>query len=274
MIATSVSLDCFALTDTGRKRQFNEDAVLAAAPVFLVADGMGGHDRGDKASALLVEEMGAFEGCGNVTVDDVCQALARAAARISALGGRDSLHLAGTTVSGLVLTDQHGEPYWLVVNLGDSRTYHLAQGRLHQVSVDHSEVQEMVDAGKITRAEARTHPNRNVVTRVLGAGLAEKPDYWLQPAGGDERWLICSDGLSSEVDDQTIERLLLDSVTPEAAARALVAAALAAGGRDNVSVIVVDAQAPAGPDTPTLVSADDADDDEATLPTNEIGGLA
>jgi len=141
----------------------------------------------------------------------------------------------------------------MVFNIGDSRVYRLSGDRLEQLTVDHSEVQELVLAGVITREQARTHPRRNVVTRALGSDAGLLPDHWLLPAIGGDRYLICSDGLFSELPDEVI-RPLLAAGTPQRAAEALVAAANDAGGRDNVTAVVVD------------IDSDDDEADETTLP--------
>ena len=103
---------------------------------------------------------------------------------------------AGTTVTGVLVTELEGVPYWLVLNLGDSRTYRLSEGELEQISVDHSEVQELIDDGLLTAAEAVHHPRRNVVTRALGVGDGLYVDYWLIPIEEHDRMLVCSDGLT------------------------------------------------------------------------------
>jgi protein phosphatase len=242
MTPPKVTLDAAAVTSAGLKRVVNEDSVLASDPVYVVADGMGGHEAGDRASAIVVEEMGQLLGRSDLRVEEVKATLTQARHRIGRIGSRDQRHAAGTTVSGVILVSQNDEPYWLVVNVGDSRTYRLAQAELEQLSIDHSEVQELLDAGRITAAQVRSHPRRNVVTRVLGAGTVEQPDYWLLPVERDERLLVCSDGLTSEVVDADIQRVLLDQPSPAQAANALVSLALASGGRDNISVIVVDVQ--------------------------------
>src|SRR5690606_23328984 len=144
-------------TDAGGRRQANEDAVLADPPVFAVADGMGGHARGDMASRYAVAELTALTRIDHpVGPADVAPALRRAGDRIrEAMAGEDAV--AGTTVAGAVLTEQDGEPFWLVFNVGDSRVYRCTQQDIEQVSVDHSLVQEMVDLGTISAAEARRH---------------------------------------------------------------------------------------------------------------------
>jgi protein phosphatase len=147
----------------------------------------------------------------------------------------------GTTITGLALLDRGAEGEQLMVfNVGDSRVYRLSGGRLEQVTVDHSEVQELVQAGVITRDQARIHPRRNIVTRALGTTPASRPDYWLLSAAAGDRYLICSDGLYSEIPDEHIGSLLANGGSPQATADALVAAAEVAGGHDNITVIVID----------------------------------
>jgi protein phosphatase len=203
-------------------------------------------------------------------VDQVKATLVAARERILELTAHDKRHAAGTTVSGVVMVDQNAVPYWLVVNLGDSRTYRLASGILEQLSVDHSEVQEMVDAGRITSGAARSHPRRNVVTRALGAGIVDNPDYWLLPVEDGDRILVCSDGLTGEVTDADIREMLLAHPDPQQAAEALVDAALASGGRDNVSVIVVDAWDVDSDATMHMTIDEAAGDMEDTIPRAPI----
>lgn len=233
-------IDSASATDIGKLRTLNEDAVLDRCPVFIVADGMGGHEAGEVASAIVVEELTVLSQ-GEPTMDSVRDALHRAKLRIDGLSAKGAKRPAGTTVSGVVMVVMDGEPYWLVVNLGDSRTYHMAGGEVSQVSVDHSEAQEMIEAGRLDAEQARTYKRRNVITRVLGAGTPERPDYWLLPVADHDRWLVCSDGLTTEVPDDEIARLLTTEDTPQAIVDSLISASLMAGGHDNVSVVVVDA---------------------------------
>ncbi|MDR1427913.1 MAG: protein phosphatase 2C domain-containing protein [Bifidobacteriaceae bacterium] len=230
-----------AVTHVGRVRRINEDAIFAHNPVFIVADGMGGHDSGNLASAIVVEEMGKLALQVPVDVAAVKTRLDVARERIFELDAIHANRQAGTTVSGVVIVDQDGLPYWLVVNLGDSRTYKLTDARLEQLSVDHSEVQEMVDAGRIARDQISHHPRRNVVTKALGGGARDDPDYWLIPIGESDRILICSDGLTSEVPDHEIAAALMVNADPADATKTLLRAALNGGGRDNISIVVVDA---------------------------------
>lgn len=225
-------------TDRGRVREVNEDALLTFPPVFLVADGMGGYDAGDLASRIAVEEFAALAGGVVVGVDDVHACFARASARMRTefTGGRQG----GTTIAGVVLTEVEREPYWLVFNVGDSRVYRLTDGGLEQVSVDHSVAQELAEAGVIRPEQVATHPDRHVLTRALGTGAAPEPDYWLLPAGERDRLLLCTDGLVRELSDDDLAVALDGVADPQDAACRLVDDAVARGGRDNVSVVVVD----------------------------------
>ncbi len=224
-------------TDTGRVRTLNEDALVALAPIFLVADGMGGHDAGDVASRLVVEECSVLVGRPSVTIEDLQGCFQRAAARMrEVLAGRS----AGATVAGAAIARHDDAAYWLVFNMGDSRVYRMVDGDLVQVTVDHSVVQELLEAGTLSADEASVHADRHVVTRALATDSASEPDYWMIPATRDDRLLICSDGLTDELSDAQIQEILRTETDAQEAAEALVAAALEAGGRDNVSVVVVD----------------------------------
>lgn len=215
----------------------NEDALLAYPPVFLVADGMGGHDGGDVASRLAVEEFAQLAGRTTVSADDVHACFERTAIRIGeAFEGRAG----GTTVAGVAVAEQADGAYWLVFNVGDSRVYRWAGGALAQISVDHSVVQELVDHGELDPEHARTHPERHVLTRALTAGPLPEPDYWLIPAGPHDRMLVCSDGLTRELTDDAISDVLGRYGDSQEAAQVLVQLAIDAGGQDNVSTVVVD----------------------------------
>jgi protein phosphatase len=225
-------------TDRGAVREVNEDALLAFPPVFLVADGMGGYDAGDLASRIAVEEFARLAGRPAAGVEDVHACFGRVSERIHAefTGGRQG----GTTVAGVTLTQVGDEAYWLVFNVGDSRVYRWAEGVLEQVSVDHSVAQELADAGVIAADQVARHPDRHVLTRALGTGEPPEPDYWLLPVGVRDRLVICTDGLTRELANAEIARLLAADDEPQPTADALVAAAVGRGGRDNVSAVVVD----------------------------------
>ena len=248
-----------AATDTGRVRRVNEDSYLALPPLYAVADGMGGHGAGDVASAIAIEVLTECARRAPLSVDAVLAALDKAN---RAIIERDEADGMGTTVTGLASLDTAGGNHLMVFNVGDSRVYRLAGGRIDQVTVDHSEVQELVLAGALTREQARTHPRRNIVTRALGSDRALLADHWLLPAIAGDRYLLCSDGLFSELPDEEIVALLA-MADPRRAAAELVAVANDAGGRDNITVIVVDID----------VDDDDAAEDTTTprdqLPIDE-----
>ncbi|BCW10075.1 serine/threonine protein phosphatase [Arthrobacter sp. NtRootA4] len=229
-------------TDRGLRRELNEDSFIAADPVFAVADGMGGHEAGEIASGMCVRTLGSApelaSGVRTASAADLQACLLKADAAIrDATGAR-----AGTTLSGVVVVEQMGLPYWLVMNIGDSRTYRLSQGEFAQISVDHSEVQELVDSGDITSEQAAVHPRRHVVTRALGTGDETEADFWLLPIQEGDRIMVCSDGLNGELSDDHMFRILSTVAHPQDAVDALIQAALRSGGRDNVTVIVVDAK--------------------------------
>lgn len=236
-------------TDVGRVRALNEDAFLAGERVWVVADGMGGHAAGDVASRLAVESLRELD-----TVDELRPALLNVAvARANAVVVRHGMrHPAvrglGTTVTGLAEVMVGGVPHWAVFNVGDSRVYRYADGKLHQISVDHSEVEELVAAGLITAEQAREHPARHIITRSVGMRPAPLVDVWVLPQVPGERFLLCSDGLTSELDDDQIARVLAAHADATEAAEALVEAVLATPARDNVTVVVVDVQGDDGAD--------------------------
>ncbi|WP_104180039.1 PP2C family serine/threonine-protein phosphatase [Arthrobacter sp. B0490] len=228
-------------TDRGLRRELNEDSLIASEPIFAVADGMGGHEAGEIASGICVRTLGDSPIIGRHLPEF-------SAADLEALIGHADREIrrqagghAGTTLTGVVLVQEAGMPHWLFFNVGDSRTYRLSQGWFGQISVDHSEVQELVDVGTITSEEARTHPRRHVVTRALGTGDDAEVDFWLMPVEEGDRILICSDGLSGEVTDDGIYSVLSAVRDPQRACDELVDATLRSGARDNVTLIVVDA---------------------------------
>ena len=228
------------LTDIGLLRAVNEDAFLAEPPVFLVADGMGGHRAGDVAARAALDAFTDLVGQEFVTSGQLDAALARAAADVARLG--DDVGAPGCTLTGLVLSLQGDLPCLHVVNVGDSRTYHFTRGVFSLVTRDHSEVQELIDAGRLTLSQARASARRNVITRALGAGAGPvvPVDRFLLPAHAGDRFVICSDGLSALVSEPVIEAVVRSSRPPRQVARELVDRALAAGGTDNVTVLIVD----------------------------------
>ncbi|WP_382309263.1 PP2C family protein-serine/threonine phosphatase [Herbiconiux sp. UC225_62] len=258
-------------THTGLRRRANEDSFLAAAPVFLVADGMGGHEAGEVASALAVDAFAELTGPAYLRPSDIRTAFERAYAAISSLASTGNRR-AGTTVSGVALAENDGHAYWLVFNLGDSRTYRLAGGSLEQISVDHSVVQELLDEGELDRAAAASHPGRNVITRALGAGGAFQPDYWLVPVETGDRIMICSDGVSGELDDELITRVLREEPKAADAATRLVHEGILHGGRDNLTAVVIDAwDAASNGSAPHAETDGDQGHGEDTIPRSPVG---
>lgn len=222
-----------ARTDRGRVRERNEDAFLSQPPVFVVADGMGGYQSGETASAAVVEQ---FENrsAGGVTPEWITACLTNANARIRGGAG------GGTTAAGAALVDRDGQPYWLVFNIGDSRVYLSSGEEVRQISVDHSVVQELVDAGELSPERARSHPERHIVTKAVGTLEDPRPDFWLVPRELGDRLLLCSDGVTTELDDGTIAEALRRPEPAQDVAEQLTARALRAGGRDNITCIVID----------------------------------
>lgn len=236
---TRVSLSWTALSDVGHRRQVNEDSLLARSPIFAVADGMGGHSAGDFASAAVVTRL-AEQVTAEVADQDGITVALRAAVDDMTRGVGDTDRGTGTTVTGIALTAQNGQACWLVFNIGDSRVYQYADGKLSQLTVDHSIVQELIDAGAITTAEAEVHPHSNVITRAVGFNEDPVPDYWYIPLVSGSRLLACSDGLTKELTEYGIRHFLAEGATTADAAQLLMDAALGNGGRDNVTVVVVD----------------------------------
>lgn len=257
-------------THTGKRRTLNEDSHLATAPVFLVADGMGGHEAGERASAAVIAEFTELIGRESLALDDVRQALSRARLAVEQLETINASR-AGTTLSGVVISSVDGLGYWLAMNIGDSRTYRFADGELEQITVDHSVIQELIDLGELTPEAAMADSRRNIITRAIGGGSSGDADFWLFPAEIGDRMLVCSDGLTAEVPDARIREVLAHESDPQRAAAVLTADAVDAGGRDNITVIVVDATAVASRPGAVVLS-DEVDD--ATRPREALNGGA
>lgn len=243
-----VHLHCGAATDVGRVRETNEDSYFASSPVFVVADGMGGHQAGEVASAIVVEEFArlAREGYDEVRGPEVVsEALQEAQRRIQQYGedhrgSQDDQWYAGTTVAAALLAADEEGPKWLLANLGDSRIYKLHNDVIDQVSVDHSLVQELLDAGEIDSETAAVHPERHVITRALGGPVLRDPDFFVLPLGSAERVMLCSDGVSGMISEDALAEIMRTVPDPRDAAERLVAAAVEAGGEDNATAVVVD----------------------------------
>lgn len=238
-VATTLTLAFAALTDVGHRREVNEDSLLCIPPLFAVADGMGGHSAGDVASAAVVTRLSELAGTPVTEARLIDHALHRA---VEDMAGGDGVtdEGTGTTVTGVALALISDSVRWIVYNIGDSRVYQLTEGVLEQVTTDHSVVQELFDAGRITREEAEVHPHGNIITRAVGFHEPPVPDYRILPLTAGMRILVCSDGLTKELTSYGIRHFLLENTLAHDAVTAMVDAALENGGRDNVTAIVVD----------------------------------
>jgi len=244
----SVELAWGVDTHTGYRRRHNEDSLVAKPPIFAVADGMGGHSAGDVASKAVVTRLAEAATDGVTTAEAIDAALKVATVDISRAADHSQLGV-GTTVTGAALMARNNVPHWAIFNVGDSRVYLFENQKLAQVTVDHSVVQELVDAGMISPGEAEQHPDSNIITRAVGFNADPVTDYWLIPIRTGMRLLLCSDGLTKEVEFSKLEEQLAARHNAEQTASLLVDAALASGGRDNVTVIVIDVvEAPAADD--------------------------
>ena len=223
-------------SDVGLVRGHNEDSFLLRAPLFAVCDGMGGHAAGEVASSLAVDTIGRN---APGTADDTLLGAAIEAANLTVINGAENgigKPGMGCTASAVLIEGNK----MAVGHVGDSRVYLLRRGTLVRVTHDHSYVEELVDAGEITADEARVHPSRSIITRALGSDPEMYADHFTLDVENGDRVIICSDGLSSMVPDSLIEDLAISSAMPQQAADNLVAEALAQGGHDNVTVIVID----------------------------------
>lgn len=225
-----------ALSDIGRVRSHNEDAVLVSPPLFVVADGLGGHEAGEVASRIAVETLR-----DNAPRRPDANALARAVRaankeviRAAQQGiGREGM---GTTITAAIVEGTH----LVLAQVGDSRAYLVHGGSLTQITNDHSMVADLIRSGQLTEAESRVHPNRSVITRALGTDPNMYADTFEIDAMPGDRLLLCSDGLTGMLTDDRIAELLTAHTDPGITAHDLVNAANDAGGQDNISVIVVD----------------------------------
>jgi len=234
-----------ASTDTGNLRGQNEDAHIAEQNLFAVADGMGGHNAGEVASAMAIEHLRGVALTGVASAEAFAQVVRdlNSAIYASATSTTDQRGM-GTTLTAAALlapAENADQPSQIVIaNVGDSRTYLLRAGELRQLSVDHSYVQELVTEGLLTVEEAHTHPRRNIVTCALGIDSQASVDTWTIPMFDGDRFMLCSDGLVDEVPLNEITELMQEHSAPQQIAERLVTAAKRHGGRDNITVIVID----------------------------------
>lgn len=241
MRGETLTLSWATATHVGRKRDVNQDAVMGIFPIFSVADGMGGYAAGEIASAAVVGRLSALAEAGTAVGEPEIEAALRGAVEDLAAADDEIDAGTGTTVTGIVFTEAEGEaPWWNVFNIGDSRVYVLREGELEQVTTDHSVVQELIAIGAISPDEAETHPHGNVITRAVGFSEDPVPDYLFRPVEAGTRWVICSDGLTKELTDFGIQHFLERGAEPLSAANLMIEAAVENGGRDNVTVLVLD----------------------------------
>ena len=253
----SVAVRYAARTDVGLVRSRNEDSGYAGPHLLAVADGMGGHAGGNVASSLVLARLAPLDGDSH-GADDALELLADTVAEanrsLARAMDRDSgLHGMGTTLTALMRCGSTG---LALVHIGDSRAYLLRDGRFTQNTSDHSFVQSLVDAGRISEAEAEHHPQRSLVTRVLTGAPEDEPDLSMRQARLGDRYLICSDGLSDYVGRDTIEEVVRAGDSPNDTASRLVDLALRAGAPDNVTCVVGDmVDASDGSTQPVVVGA-------------------
>lgn len=231
-----------AATDIGMVREKNDDSYLLASPLFAVADGMGGARGGDVASATACEALrAAFE--DGTDADGLVAAVKEANRAVFEKAGSPKLRGMGTTMTALALLPRgegDTDDEMALANVGDSRGYLLRDGELQQLTEDHNVPGELLRRGELTAAQAAVHPQRNLITRVLGTEDEVEVDVWqLVPYAGD-RFMLASDGLFGEVPDDEIVPVLRTEADPQVAAHKLVDMARAAGGRDNITVLIVD----------------------------------
>jgi PPM family protein phosphatase len=223
-------------TDVGRVRAHNEDSVLLEAPLFAVADGLGGHEAGEVASGVAIAALldAAPAHADAKALGRAVRSANRAVIKAAREGrGREGM---GTTLTAAIVEGTR----IVVAHVGDSRAYLLHGDTLERVTGDHSMVADMIRQGTLSEEESRSHPNRSVITRALGTDPNMHADTFEVDAEPGDRLLICSDGLTGMLGDERIAEILGDYGDPEMAVRALIDAANEAGGHDNVSVIIVD----------------------------------
>ena len=232
-------------TDTGRQRRANEDSMLSHAPLFVVADGMGGAQAGEVASRAAVS---AFEeGLPEGALAETLPARIQTANRVIHDQARSdpSYSGMGTTITAAAI-DPRAETV-TIGHVGDSRAYRIRNGVIQRLTRDHSLVEEMRRRGQLTEAQAEEHPQRSIITRALGPEPAVDVDVQEVEAAPGDLFLLCSDGLTSMLDDDRIRQIINEADSLDGATRDLVDAANAAGGRDNITVVLFQVEDPAAP---------------------------
>ncbi len=245
-------------SDRGLRRSENQDAMYADIGLFVVADGMGGHLGGNVASSLAVKTLAANSPS---TPSELLAAVQHAN---HVVHHRSTAHPdltgMGTTLCAIAVVRNDDSRVWCLVNVGDSRVYRYKESELTQLTLDHNFVAEMVRAGDLTEAQAAEHPRRNTLTRAIGVEPDVTIDDWILDLTGNDRFLLCTDGITNELDETEIARLLDEDHHPSDVARALVRQANDCGGRDNSTALVVDvvidrSAAPSTAETDTQTSS-------------------
>jgi protein phosphatase len=227
--------DTIAKSDTGRQRRENEDSALAQAPVFVVADGMGGAQAGEVASQIAVEAFKRGLPDSGTPEQRLVSRVQEANRRIFDVSRSERERAGmGTTLTAAYLDDSN----LTIAHVGDSRAYLFRNGSLKRLTQDHSLVDELVRRGKLTEEQAAEHPQRSIITRALGPEPEVEVDTWTYPVRPDDVLMLCSDGLTSMISEDRVGEILASSDSLNAAAQALIDEANAAGGRDNITVVL------------------------------------
>jgi serine/threonine protein phosphatase PrpC len=258
--------DTVAQTDTGRQRRDNEDSAYARAPVFVVADGMGGAQAGEVASKIAVEVFEQGVPDGGSPEERLADRAREANKRIHNLSKTQHERAGmGTTLTAAYLEDSE----LAIAHVGDSRAYLFRDGELKMLTQDHSLVAELVQRGKLTEEQAAEHPQRSIITRALGPEPTVEVDTVTYPVRAGDVLLLCSDGLTSMISDEQVASVLSSTNDLNAAAQALIDEANAAGGRDNITVVLFrleEAGAGTSVDQPTMVAPATSEPITASVP--------
>lgn len=237
-------MKAFSITDIGERRRINQDYVFCSENtigklpnLFIVADGMGGHNAGDYASRFCVEffSQKIEESEIDTLISSIHTALTETNEALRAKA-QEQTELEGMGTTFVVATIFDKEMH--VANIGDSRLYVIGK-EMKQITEDHSLVEAMVKTGELDRNEARVHPNKNIITRALGANTIVEPDFFEVSLEDGDTVLMCSDGLTNMLEDETIEKIIREHDDPETAAATLVKQANKNGGKDNIAIIII-----------------------------------
>lgn len=237
-------------TAQGATRSANQDALLVSAPLFAVADGLGGEEGGELASRIALDELrasfGRSAGGGQPSVEVLVEAARDASLAVwQRMEADKSLEGIGTTLTAIAVLEAGPQPRLAVVNVGDSRAYLFTGGQLQQVTHDDSVVQGLIDAGKVSPQEWRDHPSRSLLTRALGTAAVVEPDIRLPRVPAAARLLICTDGLTTTLDEESMSAVLGAEADPGRAASELIRLVESVGGSDDATAVVVDLPVPA-----------------------------